>query len=280
MRLSTLLTFEVATLDLKITSATHSTATQPPQRWRTQMANRRIMARPATLRAPSQLPVAMKATRLSTTPPRTSICRDECPVTMLETIRRSLTPLGSTIRERPMQMRIIRQVVLDMRAMLDKGPTVLPTGDMMTVEMLDFHTVLNRQPCRPLVLRRTAQDRPLTSTSTRQRPRPNVRTTRSSTACRNRRPNRTWVIIPRIITLRTPIPLRAINPITRRRTSLLQSLVWRLQLCHGDQATHRRMVKHLRPHLTGFHHNNHQCHPLAHPIILMEDVRMDHRLLL
>jgi hypothetical protein len=149
------------------------------------------MARLTTLRALSQLPVAMKATRLNKTPPRTSIYRDECPVTMPETTPHSSTLLGSLIRERPMQTRGIQQAAVDMRAVLDKGATVLPKGDTMTREMLDSRTLLNQQLCRPLVLRHTAQARPVTSTSTRLRPRANVHTTPSSMACRNRRRSRT-----------------------------------------------------------------------------------------
>lgn len=146
------------------------------------------MARPTTLRAPSQLPVVMKAMRLSKMPPRTTIYRDECPVTTPETTRRFSTPLGSPILERPIQTRGIRQAAVDMRAMLDKGATVLPKGNTMTIEVLDSCT---RQLCRPLVLRRTAQARPVTRTSTRPRPRANAHTTPSSTVCRNRRHNRT-----------------------------------------------------------------------------------------
>lgn len=146
------------------------------------------MARSTTLRAPSQLPVAMKATRLSKIPPRTSIYRDECPVTTPEMTRRFSTPLGSPILERLMQTRGIRQAAVDMRAMLDKGATVLPKGNTMTIAVLDSHT---RQLCHPLVLRRTAQARPVTRTRTRPRSRPNAHTTPSNTACRNRRHSQT-----------------------------------------------------------------------------------------
>lgn len=149
------------------------------------------MASLPILRALSQLPVAMTATRLSKTPLRASACRDECPVTTLETTRPSSTPLDSLIRDRLMRTRNIQQAAVVMWAMLDKGPTVLSKGDTMTVGMLDIHELLTRQRCRLPVLHRTAQDRPVTNTSTLPRPRANVHITLSSTACPNRRPSRT-----------------------------------------------------------------------------------------
>lgn len=136
-------------------------------RWRIQMASTRTMARPATSQAPNRLPVAMMPTPPSTTPHRASISRDECQAIMLEMIRHSSTLPELTMRGRRRQTRCTRQMVVGIRATLDKGATILHKGAMGTrvTPSLRAH-LLTCRTCRRLAHRRTVRACPVISTNT------------------------------------------------------------------------------------------------------------------